>query len=129
MNHHLQPRSLLPRYLATVATLLFVQGSLVLLFLGFSITLPSPWDRAVRPDALHGIIHVVWALLIATGLAVGKHRQTALSFSLFYLLLALFGIVMIHPWGLLLDSGENLFHLLVGAIALYLVMARSSSPE
>lgn len=113
-------------YLGIVGSLLFLQGAAVLLLLNLGISLPSPWSRAVRPDVLHGWIHIIWALAIWVSLKQRKTWAMGWGFGLFYLLFSLVGFVFQNPGGLLLGSGENLFHLLAGAIAIYLV---SRSPH
>jgi hypothetical protein len=111
----------LSRYLAIVGTALLIQGIIIVLLNAFSITLTSPWSRAIRPDVPHAVVHIVWGGLIWLGLKQNQARLTGLTFGAFYLLFGLLGVVADHPWGLLLDRGENGFHLLVGAIALILL--------
>jgi hypothetical protein len=48
------------------------------------------------------------------------YARLALAFGVFYTALAALGIVVHHPFGLRLDRGENVFHLLVGPITLAL---------
>ncbi len=119
----------LQQFLRLIGSLLLIQGSLVILFLTFSLSLSSPWSRAIRPDLLHGWIHVGWAMLIWLGLKRGQAIALGWSFSLFYLLFGLLGLAVHHPWGLLLDSGENLFHLLVGSISLALTIQQASQRQ
>jgi len=113
----------LQQFLRLIASLLLIQGSAVILCHLLSIALASPWSRAVRPDPLHGWIHVIWAGLIWLGLRRG--RAIALGWSLggFYWLFGLLGLAIHHPLGLLLDLGENAFHFIVGATGLWLTLA------
>jgi hypothetical protein len=46
--------------------------------------------------------------------------RLTLSFGVFYTALAVLGVAVHHPFGLRLDRGENVFHLLVGPITLAL---------
>ena len=89
-----------------------------------------PW-RFANSDPRHALIHVLWGaamlLLLLRGLDERGCIRLALTFGVFYTTLALLGIVVHHPFGLRLDRGENVFHLLVGPItlALGLVSARA----
>ena len=117
----------LQQFLSLIGSLLMIQGATVLFCLAFSISLPSPWSRAIRPDPLHGWIHVGWAVLIWLGLKQGQTRILGWSFSLFYLLFCALGLLIHYPLGLLLDLGENGFHLLIGTIGLGLTLSTNQS--
>lgn len=117
----------LQKFLSLLGGLLLIQGATVLLCLALSISLPSPWSRAIRPDLLHGWIHVGWAILIWWGLKRGQTVALGWSFGLFYLLFGLLGLAVYHPWGLLLDLGENGFHLLLGSIGLGLAFTTTQT--
>lgn len=117
-------------YLTLIGGLLFLQGVAVLLVMYFSISLSSPWSRALRPDALHAGIHIVWGLLIGLGLKAHRAWALGLGLGLFYVLFAVLGIGLDSPLGLMLGRGENGFHLGVGAIALFLVLPqRRNKPQ
>ena len=110
----------LRQFLYLIGSLLFFQGVTSLLFLALSISIPTPWNRLIRPDSLHAWLHVSSAMLIWIGLRQKKVLAVGRSFSLCYLLLGLLGLALHHPLGLLLDKGENLFHLLIAAAGLWL---------
>lgn len=119
----------LQQFLSLIGSLLLIQGATVLLCLALSISLPSPWSRAIRPDLLHGWIHVGWGLLIWLGLKRGQPLALGWSFGLFYTAFGLLGLAVHHPWGLLLDLGENSFHLLVGSIGLGLAFKMKETAD
>ena len=82
-----------------------------------------PW-RFANSDPRHAFIHVVWGAVILVlplrGLDERGCIRLALAFGVFYSALAVLGIAVQHPFGLRLDRGENVFHLLVGPITLTL---------
>ena len=82
-----------------------------------------PW-RFANSDPRHAFIHVVWGAVILVlplrGLDERGCIRLALAFGVFYSALAVLGIAVQHPFGLRLDRGENVFHLLVGPITLVL---------
>lgn len=84
-------------------------------------------ERFANADPRHALIHVVWGsvmlVLLARGLDERGCIRLALAFGLFYSALAVLGITVHHPFGLRLDRGENVFHLLVGPITLALGLA------
>ena len=85
--------------------------------------------RFANADPRHAFIHVVWGaailVLLARGLDEHGCVRLALLFGVFYTALAVLGVAMHHPFGLRLDRGENVFHLLVGPITLALGLAGS----
>ncbi len=54
------------------------------------------------------------------GMSDSGYVRLTLAFGVFYTALAVLGLVVHHPFGLRLDRGENVFHLLVGPITLAL---------
>ena len=60
---------------------------------------------------------------VARGVGGRGCVRLALAFGVFYSALAVLGVVVHHPFGLRLDRGENVFHLLVGPITLALALA------
>ena len=46
--------------------------------------------------------------------------RLAVTFGIFYVALAILGVVVYHPFGLMLDWGENAFHFTVGPSCLLL---------
>jgi uncharacterized protein DUF4383 len=83
--------------------------------------------RFANADPLHAFIHVVWGsvmiLLVAQPRGERFYARLALAFGLFYTALAMLGIAVHHPFGLRLDVGENVFHLIVGPVTLALALA------
>jgi hypothetical protein len=83
-------------------------------------------QRFANSDPRHALIHVVWGavmlVLVARGVDERGYAWLALAFGLFYTALAALGVAVHHPFGLRLDGGENVFHLIVGPITLALGM-------
>jgi hypothetical protein len=83
-------------------------------------------NRFANADPRHAFIHVAWgtAMLVLAGRGMSDegYVRLTLSFGVFYTALAALGLVVHHPFGLRLDRGENVFHLLVGPITLALGM-------
>ena len=73
-------------------------------------------------DTRHNALHVVWGLIILLALwPMNEPYRTTLVmlvFGVFYSLLAVAGVVLDKPFGLLLGPGENAFHFIVGPLAL-----------
>jgi hypothetical protein len=59
-------------------------------------------------------------VLAGRGMSDRGYAQLTLAFGVFYTALAVLGLAVHHPFGLRLDRGENVFHLLVGPITLAL---------
>ena len=79
----------------------------------------------VTSDVAHAAIHAVWgAVLLAAGLRLPAEplRRLLLAFAAFYGALAVLGLALHHPLGLRLDRDQNLFHVLVTALALAAVL-------
>jgi hypothetical protein len=78
--------------------------------------------RFANADPRHAFIHVVWGTVMLVALARGLDERgcirLAFAFGVFYSGLAVLGVVVHHPFGLRLDRGENVFHLLIGPITL-----------
>jgi hypothetical protein len=113
-------------YLALLGATLLVQGlvSWALEWTGNASTqLPQ---RFANSDPRHAFIHVAWGavmlVLVARGMDERGYARLALAFGLFYTALAALGLAVHHPFGLRLDRGENVFHLIVGPITLALGM-------
>jgi hypothetical protein len=118
------PRRLVRAYLLLVGTGLLLEGAALLVAAAIHLAVPFALDSP------HNALHVVWGLLILLGLATSRdpRRLTtlALVFGVFYTTLALVGMSLVNPFGLVLGPGENLFHLMVGlaSIAAVLLQAR-----
>jgi len=82
--------------------------------------------RFANSDPRHALIHVAWGavmlVLVVRGMDERGYARLALWFGLFYTALAALGLAVHHPFGLRLDRGENVFHLIVGPITLALAM-------
>jgi hypothetical protein len=106
-------------YVLTLGALLFLEGS-ALLIVG---RLPLAFGFTAS-DTRHNLLHIVWGagLLAIVLTARGSDRVAwaALIFGLFYVSLAVLGVVSDQPFGLLLGPGENIFHFTVGPLALVL---------
>jgi hypothetical protein len=83
-------------------------------------------NRFANADPRHAFIHVAWgaAMLVLAGRGMSEdgYARLTISFGVFYTALAALGLAVHHPFGLRLDRGENVFHLLVGPITLALGM-------
>jgi hypothetical protein len=83
-------------------------------------------NRFANADPRHAFIHVAWGAamlaLAGRGMREDGYVRLTLSFGVFYTALAALGLAVHHPFGLRLDRGENVFHLLVGPITLALGM-------
>ncbi len=105
-------RHLARTYLLLLGAGLLFEGA-ALLFVA-AINLPAPYAL----DNPHNALHVVWGLLILYVLATSRDSRRlaslALLFGVFYIGLAVAGLVLVNPFGLLLGPGENLFHVIVG---------------
>jgi hypothetical protein len=81
-------------------------------------------NRFANADPRHALVHVAWgaAMLVLAGRGMSEdgYVRLTLSFGIFYTALAALGLAVHHPFGLRLDRGENVFHLLVGPITLAL---------
>jgi hypothetical protein len=114
-------------YLALLGATLLAQGltSWALDWSGYaSERLPY---RFANSDPRHAFIHVAWGalmlVLLARGLDERGCARLALCFGIFYTALAALGLAVHHPFGLRLDRGENVFHLIIGPVTLALGMA------
>jgi hypothetical protein len=120
-------RPTLRGYLTVLGVALLAQG---LLSLGLDWTGNAsnqmPY-RFANADPRHAFIHVAWGTVMLVALARGIDERgcirLAFAFGIFYSALAVLGIVVHHPFGLRLDRGENVFHLLVGPITLGVAFA------
>ncbi|MDP9240225.1 MAG: DUF4383 domain-containing protein [Actinomycetota bacterium] len=72
-------------------------------------------------DPAHSTIHLVWGLVMLAVLVRRDERvaeRTTLAFGIFYVGLLAAGLFVHHPFGLMIDGGENAFHAVVGPLAL-----------
>jgi len=106
-------------YMWVVGAGLLLEGGALLLLDRPGLALPI-----ATGDARHNALHVVWGIGILVALATsrqaGRTTLVALVFGVFYTALAVLGITVDRPFGLLLGPGENVFHWIVGPLALIL---------
>ena len=114
--------------------MLLIQGSASLLRAALAVPVPELVLDFTNADPLHATIHIVWGvvMLLALALPVSERARAllVLVFGVFYTALAVLGALVYHPFGLQLDLGENVFHFVVGPLALiiaYLGLRRSAS--
>ncbi len=109
-------------FLGIAGALLLLQGSVSLLRVALSLSVPDLVLAFINADPLHAVIHITWGvvLLLALVLPMSEHAQAilVLVFGVFYTLLAFLGSLIFHPFGLQLGLGENVFHFVVGPLAL-----------
>ncbi|MBV8716771.1 MAG: hypothetical protein JOZ65_17045 [Chloroflexi bacterium] len=103
-------------YLLVVGAGLLAEGGALLL--ASTLGVPVPYVL----DTPHNLLHVVWGVLILGILTTARdpRRVSALAslFGVFYTGLAIAGVVFANPFGLLLGTGENIFHFVVGLSSL-----------
>ena len=116
----------LPVWAARALVYFLLQGvGLLVIYsvLGFD-TNPDAMPLGQRLDPVHAAVHAIWG---AAGVYVGLCRPryaTAFMFvfALFYLALALAGTFTHQHFGMRLGLGENIFHWLVGPLALLIAV-------
>jgi len=98
---------------------LALEGGLLLALDGLRLGLPF-----ATGDARHNALHLVWGVIILglllTSRTVRRAALVAIVFGVFYSLLAILGVLVTRPFGLVLGPGENAFHFIVGPLALAL---------
>lgn len=88
-------------------------------------------------DSAHSTIHLLWGIVLLAALARRDEwlaERATLAFGLFYVGLLVLGLLVHHPFGLLIDGGENAFHAIVGPLALVVwlhavIHRRGSTPS
>jgi hypothetical protein len=115
-------------YLLAIGAVLLGQGSAsLLLHEGLDADL-SGWHGLLTTDDRHAALHVVWgALVLPVAALAGDATLVGLGyvFGVFYVALAILGVVVHDPFGLRLGYGENAFHWIIGPVALVLAFAAS----
>jgi hypothetical protein len=83
--------------------------------------------RIQAGDTRHNALHVVWGIALLALLSIRREAPWTLAvvggFGVFYTALAVVGVLVDRPFGLLLGPGENIFHFIVGPLALLLTVA------
>lgn len=109
-------------FLAIAGAALLLQGSVSLLRTFVPIQAPELVLDFIKADRLHALIHITWGLIMLLFLAFVVSERTltllVLVFGVFYTILAFLGVLIHHPFGLELGIGENVFHFVVGPLAL-----------
>jgi hypothetical protein len=117
----LEPRRLVRLYVLVLGAGLLIEGGGLLLVNTLALPLPVGTN-----DTRHNLLHVVWGVgllvIAATPQGRGSTRVAwaALVFGVFYVALGVLGVLVDQPFGLLLGPGENVFHFVVGPLALIL---------
>jgi hypothetical protein len=127
----LEPTRLVRLYVLALGAGLLLEGGGLLLVNALAIPLAVGTN-----DTRHNLLHVVWGIglvaIAATPQGVGSTRVAwaALVFGVFYVTLGVLGVLIDRPFGLLLGPGENVFHFVVGPLALILgARALSTRPR
>lgn len=116
-----------PSVWAARATSYFaLQGAGLLLayaWLGFG-TSPDNFPPGLRLDPIHAGVHLIWGLIGATiGFFVPRFAPAFIfAFAIFYLGLAVLGTFTHAHFGMRLATGENVFHWIVGPLALLVAL-------
>jgi hypothetical protein len=109
-------------YLAAVGAALLAQGATSLLLDEAADVDLAPTHGLLTTDERHAALHVVWGLVLlaCTVLAARPRPLVVLGvvFGAFYTALGVAGLADDSAFGLHLGWGENVFHLLVGPLAL-----------
>jgi len=109
-------------YVFGVGVLLLAQGGVSLL-VGATGRDAHEATRLLS-DPWHAVVHVFWGALLLAILARTRDpvvvEHAAIAFGVFYLGFLALGLVVHHPLGLMIDGPENVFHAVVGGLALIL---------
>jgi hypothetical protein len=126
----LEPTRLVRAYVLALGAGLLLEGGGLLLVNAMALPLAVGTN-----DTRHNLLHVVWGIgllaIAATPPSGASTRvaRAALVFGMFYVALGVLGVVLDRPFGLLLGPGENVFHFVVGPIALILGVRALSLPN
>jgi hypothetical protein len=112
-------------YLWILMVGLFLQGSGSLalrLSSGLEAITPPLLAGILLAHIPHAILHIVWGLIgilvLATLRSMRARLWLGLVFGIFYTLLAIYGTLNPHAFGLHLAPSENAFHWIVGPLTL-----------
>jgi len=117
----LDPMRLVHLYVLTLGSGLLLEGAGLLLVNALALPLAVGTN-----DIRHNLLHIVWGIgllaIAATPQGSGSTRVAwaAVVFGIFYIALGVLGVLLDRPFGLLLGPGENVFHFIVGPVALVL---------
>jgi len=116
-----EPTRLVRLYVLILGAGLLLEGGGLLLVSTLALPLPVGTN-----DTRHNLLHVVWGIGLLAFLSTPQGRGAtrvawaALIFGAFYVALGVLGVLVDQPFGLLLGPGENVFHFVVGPLALVL---------
>ncbi len=117
--------NILSVYLWILMVGLFLQGSGSLalrLSSGLEVITPPLLAGILLAHIPHAILHIVWGLIgilvLATLRSMRARLWLGLVFGIFYTLLAIYGTLNPHAFGLHLAPSENAFHWIVGPLTL-----------
>ncbi len=118
----MHPTRLVRLYGLVVGAGLLLEGGVLLLLDALRLVLPSlPFATG---DSRHNALHMVWGLAILALLVTSRAPRRAVLvvgvFGIFYTALAIIGVLVDRPFGLLIGPGESVFHFTVGPLALAL---------
>jgi hypothetical protein len=108
-------------YVLVLGVGLLVEGGGLLLLDRLGI----PADSGTS-DAGRNVLYFAWGIaLVGISITARGHAATrviwaALVFGSFYVAMAVLGLTIERPFGLLLGPGENIFHFMIGSLALVL---------
>ena len=129
----LDPPRLVRLYGLLVGAGLLLEGGLLLVVEALRAGAPNLSLPFATGDTRHNALHVVWGVvlvvLLATSRAPARATLLALAFGVFYTVLAIAGVLVDRPFGLLLGPGENGFHFTVGLLALALGAWSAARPR
>jgi hypothetical protein len=127
---------ILSLYLWILMVGLFLQGSGSLalrLSSGLEAITPPLLAGILLAHIPHAILHIVWGLIGILVLAILRSSRATLwlglIFGVFYTLLAIYGTMNPHAFGLHLAPSENAFHWIVGPLTLGLSLLTWYSRE
>jgi hypothetical protein len=109
----LEPRRLVKLYVLVLGAALLLEGGGLLLAGSWGLPIGS-----LASDARHNLLHVVWGLGLLLSVALRQAAWAAVVFGVFYVALAVLGVVLSNPFGLQIGPGESVFHFIVGPLAL-----------
>lgn len=114
--------SLVRIYVFGVGVLLLAQGAVSLLVQAAGRDAHE--TTRLLSDPWHAAIHVAWGVVLLGILATSRDpvvvERAAIAFGVFYLGFLVLGLVVHHPFGLMIDGPENVFHAVIGGLALVL---------
>jgi hypothetical protein len=102
-------------YCVTLGAGLLVEGGVLLALQAFNL-----YAGDVRHNALHAGWGILILYLVISDRSARRAALTALVFGVVYTALAVVGVLTTNPLGLQLGPAENVFHFVVGPVALAL---------